>query len=124
MVKEFKMMFVYDNEKVVACIMVVGDGTYIDFRNKLRIAVTKEFEYMVFNYLDKRFVTLFNALEQLDKTFITEKSVVDYINSKTDFRATYSVTYEYPYHKLSNRVFNNILRGNDMIDFETLRGVD
>lgn len=120
--KKFRLMFIYLNEKVIGCLVFFGDGTYIDHRMKLRIGVSKEFEYYVFELLDSKYVTLFQALEKIDKTFITERKIIDFVNSKTDFKVTHSVVYEYPYHKLSAYVFKNVLKNNGMVDFNELRG--
>lgn len=117
-------MFVYDKEKPISCIVFMGDGTYLSLKHKIRVGISEHFEHMVFEEQDKEYITLFNVLENLNvlKKLITEGQLVSHINSKTDFRATVSVPYEYKYDKLSNQVFKNVLKKNKMNDFEELVG--
>ena len=115
----FRVMFVYDNGKIVACLVFYGDGTYVDRRTKLRIGVSTEFEERVFIDDDPKYSTLFYALGKINdnQELITERKIINEINSDTDFRASASVEYKYKYDKLGKQVFNNVLKRNNLVEF-------
>lgn len=115
----FRVMFVYDKEKVVACFVFMGDNVFIDRRTILRIGVSPEFEEKVFIDDDDKYSTLFYTLGRInsDVSIITEKKLIKEINSSTDFRATSSVPYQYKYDKLGRQVFNNVLKRNGLFEF-------
>ncbi len=118
----FRLMFIYDKETFVSCVVFMGDGTHVSPKSKLRIGVTEQFEKMVFEEQDLKYITLFKALETLNNLVIIENNIIKHVNEKTDFRVTASVPYEYKYDRLSKQVFNNVLKRNNMTDFQLLVG--
>lgn len=115
----FRVMFIYDEGKIVGCLVFYGDGVYIDRRTKLRIGVSSEFEEKVFVDDDPKYSTLFYALGKINDNneLITERKIIKEIISSTDFRASASVEYQYKYDKLGKQVFNNVLKRNNLVGF-------
>ena len=121
----YRVMFIYDERvtgdtlSCIGALVFKGDGKYISSRNKIRIAVSDWFS-QEFSAQEDRYLVLYDVLSKL-KTFVTEQELLNHIIEKTDFRVSFSVPYEYPFDKLSGQVFRNVLKKNDMFDFEELR---